>query len=147
MKVILLSENGNVSTARLVSPPFNISGHSCVQFKYLLRTIDLNLHVKVESAQNETADPDNVVTMTFTKQFYQWDAVWLDLRGTGWRRLLFEASYIGKGVSSARQIFLDSVLLSDQPCKLIKRKYINKQQDVGAEASIGSQLVESNGKR
>ena len=121
MKVALLSEFGNQTFARLISPPFEITNDSCLSFKYLLHTSDLQMYVKVELAQNDTAAPDSVETLAFATEFSSWASVTLDVRGTGWRRLVIDASYVGTDVSKSRQIYVDSVSLSDTPCSTARK--------------------------
>ena len=121
MKVVLLSEYGNQTFARLVSPPFEITGDSCLSFKYLLHTFDLQMYVKVELAHNDTAAPDSVETLAFATEFYSWAEMRLDVKGIGWRRLVIDASYVGKGFSKSRQIYVDSVSLSDALCSTARK--------------------------
>ena len=56
-------------------------------------------------------------SFVFNVTYYRWEEISLYISGVGWRRLVFEATYTGEGVSSARQIAIDNVTLNEEPCK------------------------------
>ena len=119
MKVALLS--GAQTFARLVSPPFEITGDSCLSFKYFIHAFDLHMFIMIELAQNDRTAPDIVEHLAFSAESYSWATVSMDVRATGWRRLVIEASCSGKGVSKSRQIYVDSVSLSNTPCSTARK--------------------------
>ena len=117
MKAVLLSRlSGTEVFAQLVSPSFLLSTDSCVSFKYKLNTYDLHLTVLVEVMESRTAAASKQVALEFDSVWYRWENVSLDLKGSGWRRLVFNAKWKGEGYITARQVYLDDVVLSGGPC-------------------------------
>jgi len=118
MKATLLSRSlGEHTVARLVSPPFKLSAKACLTFSYKLSTYDIYLYVYVEHMESRMAKSDTRTKLLFNIMYYRWEEISLNISGVGWRRLVFEATYTGEGVSNARQIAIDNVTLNEEPCK------------------------------
>ena len=126
MKVHFISTPDNQSLARLVTPPFYLSTDSCLSFKYKLNTFDLRLTLNVEHMENRTAAVNMESPLHFDLVFYKWTEVIVNISGRGWRRLVFEANCVGEGLSKARQIYLDDVMLSETPCRETKGQMVYK---------------------
>ena len=115
MKAVLLSRD-HETTARLVSPPFQLSADSCVSFRYNLKTIDLHLSVVLEEMETRTAAVSSSTAIPFDVVPHGWKNAGLNLDGEGWRRLVFVAGSVGGGYLTARQVYLDDVKLAEKPC-------------------------------